>query len=311
MYYDRSVPDTLLATILPGGPLAWLVSWVDSDEGSVALADLQLRRSRSGACLQLYLGSTSVISIHLTRGKARFRTNKRYRGVAPSLFGTTHDRDKLFDVRTVMAEYLARVRPSIADRHLTAESQIHGGFMRRYGLRGGPSDPCLVVDREVKIGYADIAERSLIRLQLDAGLPKALSGNYVELDAIAVLSDGAIGMVEIKDQGDPKSLKDAVEQATAHVRRFSILDHKEAAWRGNLVRLAQQKVLAKLLPRVPELVAGALLVPIIAASDDHSDWADRWRTAIRPTLAHFGSDLAGLQMWRLSRSGDIEEQVAP
>jgi hypothetical protein len=311
MYYDRSVPKALLAMILPGGPLGWLVSWVDSEEGSVALADLQLRKNRSGACLQLYLGATSVLSIRLTQGRIRFVADKAYTRVAPSLFVTTHDRDALVDARIAISEYLAKVRGCIADRYLTAESQIHGGFMRRYGLKASPSDPCVVLDREVKIGSADTAERSLIRLQLDAGLPKKFSGNYVELDAIAVLSSGGIGLVEIKDQGDQNSLRVAAEQAAAHVLRFSMLDGRDAGWRRNLVQLAQQKVDAKLLPRMPELAAMAALVPIIAASDDRSDWADCWRTAIRLPLDHFGNALAGLQMWRLSRSGGIEEQVTP
>jgi hypothetical protein len=183
--------------------------------------------------------------------------------------------------------------------------------MRRYALDVDPSDECVVLDREVKIGYANVAERRSVRLQLDGGLPAPLRGNYVELDAISVLSSGGIGITEIKDRGDPESLTVATEQAAAHVLRFSILDHEEGDWRQSLLRLAQQKVRAGLLPRIPVLHDKAPLVPIIAASDDRADWADCWRTAIRATRTTYRDALAGLQMWRLSRLGSIAEQATP
>jgi hypothetical protein len=312
LYYDRCVPDDLLATILPDGPLAWLVSWVRSPDGSSALADLQLRRSRGGTCLQLYLGGTSVLSIHLTRRKVRFRVNEAYKGVAPSLFSTTHDQSALLAARPELFGYLERVRPRISDRYVTAESEVHGGFMRRYALDVEPTDPCLVLDREVKIGYANVAERSAVRLQLDAALPARLRGNYVELDAIAILSTAGIALVEIKDRGDdPPALAVAAEQAAAHVLRFSMLDERERRWRENLGRLAGQKVAAGILPCAPQSPDQGPLVPVIAASDERSDWALHWRSAIRSTLAAHGKALAGLQMWRLSRSGVIDEQATP
>jgi hypothetical protein len=310
MYYDRCVPRPLLNTILPGRCLSWLVSWVRSDRGKEMLADLQLRGTRDGACLQLYVGATSVLAIHLTRQKVRFRTAKDYAAVAPSLFARTHDTAALAEpaARDSIEQYLKDVRSRVADRYLTLESEVHGGFMRRYALEHAPSDPCLVIDREVKIGYASIEERSSIRLQLEASLPASLRGNHTELDAIAVLGSGQICVVELKDEGH-KGLAMAAKQAAAHVLRFGMLDQKQASWRRSLHDLCQQKADANLLPAPPELREGTPLVPVIAASDDQPGWVDRWRAAVRPILSSHPTALSGLRLWRLSRAGCIEEEA--
>jgi hypothetical protein len=104
-------------------------------------------------------------------------------------------------------------------------------------------------------------------------------------------------MVEIKDRDADQPLAVAAKQAAAHVLRFRILDEQGPGWRQSLSRLAEQKVRAKLLTRAPELPHKSSLVPIIAATgDDSSNWADRWRAAIRSTLTEYGDALAGLQL---------------
>jgi hypothetical protein len=313
MYYDRRVPEGLLETIRPGGALSWLVAWVRSEEGAGILADLQLRRQRSGACLQLYLGSTSVLSIHLARGKVRFRATQRYVEVMPDLFSRTHDQDELVKpaTRDSIQQYLRQIPSRVAGKYFKAESQVHGGFMRRYALEHRPDDACLVVDREVTIGYGSIDERKSIRLELEASLPSSLGENHTELDAIALLPAGEIAIIELKDLASTEALATAACQAAAHVLRFTILDAKQASWRESLRGLSEQKVWAGLLPTAGQLAENARLVPIIAATDEQPvKWADRWRAAIRPTATAHATALSNLRLWRLSRNGHLQDEAS-
>jgi hypothetical protein len=311
VYYDRSLPEPLLALLAPRGPMAWLVQWVRSPYGEKVMADLHFRRSSNHprGSIQLYTGGTAVLEI-VSRPRGKFSLRPaRFATTVPTLFGTDVADALLHGLQDLVREYLDAVVGDIPERWLCGEAALHGRFMRRYTLQARTGDPLVAVDREVVIGHPKTEERKQVDLSVRS-LFGAGAANHRELDAIGFTSDGRVCLVEIKPEASPVELQTAALQTAAHIRRFQLLDAAPVDWQTDLSALADQKFSVDLLSvRHQSLPTPAAPIPVIAAPDDSSSWADRWRSAVSPVRNRVPVLLANLRLWRLDRdTGVVVEQ---
>jgi len=220
MYYDRRLPPALLDLLEPTGPLGWMVRWVHSPMGEANLAHVQFRKAagvRVKGGIQLYLGRTSPLEvIGKPKGYVELIADEFYQQVTPELFGR---RMPVAELQRITAAVEAHVRDctKITNKSfLDGEAIANAGMMRRYGIGHMPTDPVLVVDSEVQVGFGLIAER--VQFERTLRIRLCLSQADVlprKLDALGILVDGNIGVIEVKrEQGD---LHRAAVQAAAHI----------------------------------------------------------------------------------------------
>ena len=303
MYYDRSLPEPLLAILAPGGPMAWLIQWVRSPSGEKVMADLHFRRSsdRPRGSIQLYAGGTVVLDV-VGRPGGKFSLKPALFARSPStLFGTDVTEALLDGLEDRVREYLDAIIGDVPERWLCGEAALHGRFMRRYSLQARTGDPFIAVDREVVIGHANRAEQRQVNLAVRT-LLGAGAANHRELDAIGFGTDGHVRLVEIKPEASTAELQTAALQTAAHIHRFQLLDTAPTAWQTDLAAMVAQKSSIDLLSagQQPSPTC-APPIPVIAAPDDSPSWADRWRTAVSAVRERVPLLLADLRMWRLDR----------
>lgn len=291
MYYDRVPALELRALLLPGGALRWLIDAAHAHAGM----HVQLRRSRGErgrGSVQLYLGRTSPLEVISSReGRVQLSADKRYRALDPALFEDDRALRELEELRPRLEAFVGRVVKTAAAALTGGEAIAQSALLRRYGPFARPGDPFVALDSEVVIGFDTKVERTKADDALLAAL--GLSQVHRELDAIGVLEDGAIALVELKALGG--DLDTAVAQVATHRHRFGSLHF---GWeRRGLGALGDAKAAVGLLPFAPRVSSPPRLVPVIAAPDLPSSWRPR-----RPDLA------AGVRLWRLDEHGQIEEE---
>lgn len=315
MYYDRTVDESLLSLLRPGGALEWLPALLRDGHGNLAKADLQLRRDRQrrrAGALQVYVGSTSILEIAAVPAPDKPAVSlsvgaKTYRELwgndlptEPVALGAL-DRHQ-----SALEGYLERVARAVTARWLDKESSVHAGLMRRYGLCGVPDGGPLALDREVVIGHVDDEARRAKRSQLREAGHENKGRVSSELDVLVVLPGGEAGLVELKE--GPKGIPDAAAQVLTYLDRFTALRSQEGGnGLGGARKLLDQKLSAGLLPShscAAEFSGASAVCPVIAIPDIERGWPVRWLEA----LAAFERKLPGLRLWRLSDSGEIVDE---
>jgi hypothetical protein len=314
VYYDRSLPDPILGLLRPRGAVDWLVPWMRSDVAAGVLADVQFRRSsgeRAHGCVQIYFGGTCPLQFQASSGSlCQMKAHAQYTKIDPGLFGQRVHHDLLRGLSARIQAHLSSVIRSIDARHLDQEAKVHGGLMRRYSLHAAPNDQWLAIDREVVIGHDTQAARDDMDRLIRARLRIGEEANHRELDALGILRDGRVALVELKAGAGVSDLQTAAFQAASHVIRFQHLSTVVPEWRVRFWELAQQKVSVALIPPTPlPPISGEAPVPIIAALDSRAEWKSIWREAIRDARARAGSLLDGLKMWRLAENGEVAEEA--
>jgi hypothetical protein len=316
IYYNRTISDDLLDAARLGGPLGWLVPWVRSDPET----RLDFRREdgqRTHGGLQVYVGRTSPVEfLGRTRQMVRLTAGKEYQAVTPGIFGT-YKAAALGSLRTAIEEHIADCRARMPGAFTSGEAVSHNGLMRRYGMAFQAGDRFLAVDSEIAFGfrgddnYSNGTEHKA-DYKADAGkdsdLPAGISP-LRKLDALGVLPDGDVAVVEVKDAGG--NLAEAARQATAHVYNLRQLMQSGGDLASVLNRMIAQKVELGLVSKVTYTSASKpKLVPVVAAPDPAPDWTDRWTAAVAPVRKRT-CYLDGLRFWRLSTTGTILEEHRP
>ena len=290
MYYDRSIAAELADTLIPGGPLAWLMAHVRSDMGRSCHAHLAFRKTCSGArrrgSIQLYWGRTSPLEIQVRRGsQVRLNADKAYRRISEPLFSKALPLSRLGQLEDDLQDHLGRVKDFLAQPNprrrafVTGEAICHAGLIRRYGHGWRPGDPLVAVDSEVRIGFANRAEQenvdAVLRNRLSLPPSEALPR---KLDTLGVLRTGDIVLVEVKDATG--SIERAAVQLAAHMMRFSDLMANSLLRNAVQELLNQKRAVGVIHPGGPQLRATVRLVPWLAAPDESADWPASWRKAI-------------------------------
>ena len=110
MYLDRRLPDDLLALLLPGGALAWLVPWLASPVAASALGHVQTRRDRGNrkrGSIQVYIGRTSPLDVRAgPRGRLRLHADVAYRKLTYGVFDRDVTVKELGDLRADLETHL-------------------------------------------------------------------------------------------------------------------------------------------------------------------------------------------------------------
>ena len=303
MRYDRRLPAAVLDLLRPAGELGWLVSWVRGAEAAARHARLDFRGNgaRSGE-ISVYFGRTVVLGVAASDRAVTLDANESYRDQSPGLRWTEKSVD-LVQWRDEMAQHLDRC--ALHASYEDGEGDIQGDFVRRYTLDARADEP-LVLDTEVQVAFAHVEARDVAEAAWRASHPTFFGRSKPrKLDALAVLPDRRIAIVELKrEDGD---IVQAVRQVGVHALRWrELLPSTHEAVAG----LAAQKALVGLLPSGLQAPADAHLVPVVAASDARTDWAERWRDATATLRASEPVVLAGMRFWRLAQDGSIAEDVA-
>ncbi len=313
MDYDRRISESLVQLLAPGQALSWMVTIVRSPEQP--LAHVQFRRAtgvRPRGGIQLYLGRTSPLEVRGYRGdRVELQADDLYRQLAPELFGRRLDITELAAMSSALESHVHTAGRTTHRSFLDGEAISHAGMMRRYGPAHHAGDPLLAVDSEVRVGFGSMAERNAFENDLRARLGLTDQTNLPKkLDTLGILTDGSIGLVEVKEERG--NVTRAAVQAAAHVHTFGQLIRQDGYDLVDvLTGMAMQKESVGLLPAQPTISPHPQLVPIIAAPDERTDWFDRWRRdteafrTAQPDLLH------GVRFWRLSKTGDVLDERHP
>lgn len=315
MYYDRRIDEELLATLLPGGPLSWLMEHVHSSEGSKCHAHLEFRRTRNGdrkrGSVQLYWGRTSPLEFRLkSASRVWIHAGKFYRPTGSHLFDREIPISCLSMLECDLRVYLQKVKAQLANsnhRHqslVAGEAICHAGLVRRYGHGWRSGDPLVVVDSEVQIGFFNNALRKTANDELRQLLGLSASESLPQkLDSLGVLSSGDLALVEIKDESD--GIERAAVQVAAHMARYSKLTMDERL-NDTVQGLLEQKRTAGVIPKeCQSLVTTRRIVPWIAAPDNSPEWPANWIRAIHRCSGNLAPLLTDLKLIRLSSCGAI------
>ena len=323
MYYDRTIDDPLAATIVPGGPLSWLMDHVRSGGGRDRHAHVQFRRDRNGrhrGSVQLYWGRTSPLEFRLRGdGRVSFHADPTYRNLSEQLFSEPVGINRLHARRDDFHDHLERSwkvlsDPSSSERRrafVTGEAVCHAGFMRRYGHDWRAGDPLLAIDSEARVGFGrqgkisgterqradDAATREHLQLDASVTIPR-------KLDALGILPSGDVALVEIKDADG--SISRALVQAAAHAVRYSHL-MAHGGLRDTLGAMIHQKAATGVLPPgCPRPGQAPRIVPCVAAPDTSPDWPAGWSRDFDRCGQQLRAALADLIFIRLHADGRIQ-----
>ena len=315
MYYDRSLPDDSFRVFSQSRFSARLFGLLRSPWGARVLAHVEFRRSNSQrhkyGSVKLYVGRSAVLEV-IAGADTTFMLDAdgKYTALAPDLFGQRRTPEAMDEFACAVEEYLENVVSMVGPQFTEGEGRVHAGFVRRYGLDHRTDDLFVAVDKEIKVGFAAKAETDAFTAELRDRFGKA----HRELDTIGVLSDGNIGIVELKNEKE--SVEVAAVQAATHVLTFQrlVADQREREpafdLGTTLNKLIEQKVGVGLLPELAyRAKPGATLVPVVAAPDGKPGWDARWRSDLRRALGEHGDLLAGLQLWKLSPDGEVVDVV--
>ena len=230
MYYDRSLDPKLAATLMPGGPLTWLMEHVRSAEGRDLHAHLQFRRNRrerrhSG--IQLYWGRSPLEFLLQRGGEVKLTADDTYREGSENLFSHRIPVPELPGLEQELRNHLQLAKRRLTEPEprrqafLRGEAICHAGLMRRYGHGWREGDPILLVDSELQIGFDDTSEKEAFNAELRRRLGLSRSRPLpTKLDALGVLPTGDVALVEVKKaRGD---ISQALLQAAVHMARVLV-----------------------------------------------------------------------------------------
>lgn len=313
LYYDRRLPPDLLALLLPGGPLAWLVEYVRSHDNS----RIEFRANRGGpgeSCFQLYSGRGSLAKIcWRAGGRVAVAADEAYQGLAPGAFGAAR---APADLESVLRPYLAECAESMDPAFAKGEGAIQNDLMRRYGLFYGTGSLILAVDSEVRVGfdrdetYVNGTEHGLAftrELQEQLGDPS--QGGHNKLDTLGILPSGELALIEIKDQdGD---IRKAARQLAANLYTLHALREQDPdGFKTAVHGLVDQKIACGLIPDtlpIPRL-SKPEMVAVIAAPDRSSDWKRAWERQVGNVLKNVPGVNYGVRFWLLSPQGEVVDE---
>lgn len=313
LYYDRRLPPDLLALVLPGGPLAWLVAYVRSHDNS----RIEFRANRNGpgeSCLQLYSGRGSLAKIcWRAGGKVAVLADDAYHRLTTGVFGSAHDPSGL---ESMLRSYLAECADSMGSAFSAGEGAIQNALMRRYGLFYRMGDPFLAVDSEVRVGfdgdgtYAKGTEhRSAFTRELQEQLGDPSQRGRNKLDTLGILPTGELAVIEIKDQkGD---IRRAAQQLAANLYTLGTLRKQDPpAFTTAIHGLIDQKIACRLIPAslpIPRLTSPEM-VAIIAAPDEDPHWKSTWQRQVGDVLKNVPGVKYRVRFWRLSPTGEVADE---
>ena len=327
MYYDRRLEDHVCDLLATGEPLDWLVGFVKSNENH----RLDFRRADGGrhhGSLQLYVGRTSPLEVIGTRAPDKFKltANARYRKCSPKLFSAPPNvvvsRAQLRQLEKDLRDHIQKVTNPKTSAHQATlksftkgEAVSHMGMMRSYGLFHSVADPLIAVDSEIEIGFRKdkngpykngTEHKNQDKLDLKKAIP-SLKRNHKKLDTLAVLPDGDVALVEVKDEGG--DILCALQQAAVHMHRFQALMRTPGFSLHTIVEgIIDQKVRAGLLPphAIGVLSEAPTLIPVVAAPDkSNRGWVNKWLTPEAKLFIAHTPLLKNLRFWRLSPKGDL------
>ena len=314
MYYDRSLDPKLVGTLMPGGPLTWLMEHVRSVEGRDLGAHLQFRRNRherKHSGIQIYWGRTSPLEFLLQPGgEIRLTADHTYRDGNENLFSKRIPVLELRGLEQKLRNHLQLAKHRLTEPEprrqafLTGEAICHAGLMRRYGHGWRKGDRILLVDSELQIGFDNTSEKEAVNAEVRRRLGLSRSRPLpTKLDALGVLPTGDIALVEVKKAGG--DIRQALLQAAVHMVRFSCL-LAEGSLGTAICKLLEQKQTTGVLPNGTSALREAhRLVPWIAAPDQSADWPSGWLRAVENCDSNLDSFLSGLTLVRLSPRGRI------
>jgi hypothetical protein len=311
MYYDRTLPRKLRELARSGGPLEWLVRWVQAEPAT----RLAFRRNRGSArkhgALQVYVGRTSPLELQWRKGGGiKLSAHAKYRKVSPSLFSNKSPVSSLAALEPHLQQHLQDCRASMPEAFTKGEAVVHNRMMRRYSLQHENLDPVVAVDCEVRIGFGSKAEQEAYigTARRDSGRSRPRSP-LGKLDAIGVLRDGDVALIEVKKEEG--SLVTAARQVENHVYNFTRLLAEGHDLPGMLdLMVAQKTSLGLASEGAPRASSTPCLVPIIAAPDNRADWAAHWSSRVQPVI-DASQYLGGVRFWRLSDDGEVLEEQQP
>lgn len=314
MYYDRRLPDPLLALALDGGPLGWLAAHVNATQPDSGL-HIQFRRDRGNrkhGGIQVYAGRTCLLEIRgRSENRVEFVAANTYALLAPDLFGRAIDSIALQELTRRLKDHLAKAEAEAPRMFLDGEAVAHAGLMRRYGPGHVVGDPFIAADSEARVGFDSDPERKAFdeRTRETLGL-RAVEDLPKKLDAIGVWAGAKVALVELKAPGG--DLVRAVTQVAAHAVVFRHLTAQpDYSLRDVLIGLMEQKQRVGLLPNgpLPDPGIDFGLVPVVAAPDTRDDWLDHWRHEIAAVNPSVSALVPSLRFWRLSAAGHILDDV--
>jgi hypothetical protein len=317
MYYDRSLPTEALRLLAPGGGLAGLVAWL-RDEPSVRVG---FRRDdsdeRRRGAIGIYVGRTCLVELQFRAGGAVVATaHPRYRSYSPSLF-RSHRARELDELEGAVRRHLERTIPEIHPKFRGGEGAVHTALMRRYSLSFGAGDLFVAVDCEAKLGFRGEDGRAPgeVRGGYEEAAGRALGWSdplsaRKKLDAVGILADGSIALVEVKKRRG--SIAEAARQAATHAFHLGRFMQTPGCHLATMLNgmVAQKTHIGLLAPGAYRASSWPALVPVVAAPDDREDWVRRWTDAIARSRTA-SPPLAGLRFWRLSDEGEIVEEHQP
>ena len=189
------------------------------------------------------------------------------------------------------------------------------GMMRSYGLFHSVADPLIAVDSEIEIGFRKdkngpykngTEHKKKDKLDLKRAIP-SLKRNHKKLDTLAVLPDGDVALVEVKDEGG--DILCALQQAAVHMHRFQALMRTPGFSLHTIVEgIIDQKVRVGLLPphAIGVLSETPGLIPVVAAPDKPDrGWVNKWLTPEAKLFIASTPLLKNLRFWCLSPKGDL------
>jgi hypothetical protein len=283
MRYSRALPKDFEQLFLQDNPLRFIVDRVlhpDSHTTDKAL-DLQLREDRgAGGKVTLYRGGTAILNIQFDRqaSELKLSAHKEYQEQFQRLgLSLSYDKDSE-RLRAEITDYLKNV--SVREHHLL-EGGCENWLSHRYGSEWKTGEEWVAVDREVVIGYKDMAEKKavwgpikerfnkfggelperMLQPPFNTRVQKKMVGN--ELDCLLWQpSTGKLLITEVKDGSDAAGVYLSPIQVAAYLaawRRF--VEKQEPDALKGVRSLIEQKIRLGLIPK------GVLLPKRISIND--------------------------------------------
>ncbi len=278
--FDRSIPESLLALLRPGGRLAGLTARVARDQGETLDLHLRADSKKRGAegWVTLYVGLTKAFDLHGRRdGAIRVEPQPSHGPVEEA-----HDRGW---TRWIPAEHVdsdaflrwadAMIGAGLAESAAKIENE--GAVQARVSM--GVTEWFSAIDRETMFAFKSEASRTagLARVggRLDpaarrvrdenAAWPRAGGKPARKLDVLAVDADGRVLVIEVKPGHQTGTLAWTPYQVAQYVAQCRAWADGEPRASGILNKmLSQRETLGLLEPPGRRVAAPVELVPVIA-----------------------------------------------
>lgn len=321
--YDRRVSDSFLSLFLAEGPLSRLR--VIAKEAALPL-DLQMRKNPKTRAqwATLYAGLTSVLDVHLTKEKLKFKAHKTWSGNRQYVFSpawaTPMDLAEVASEWPEIELYLERVIPTAVRRHAMTEGAVQSVTSKK------TTDDWAILDREVTPHFLDTPYRQSVVAECmqpliastqaaAATLPKIPAAPKkfgTECDLLALDKSGRLLAIEVKPLG-AGTIAWVPAQATMYAR---VLQHwidtdPTTATDGITPRQIIQGTLAQrqALGHSPEFAARPAepmtVTPVVVLQKGCSSAKRAQMLAVRDHLAKDLHDVPPVEIYEVSILGDF------